>query len=209
MVEYTELKTVPLFAECSEHDLEELLKSPYNRKCYRAGDLVLRDGMPCLSLILLTTGSAESRMVGTDGREVVIERMMSPHILAPAFLFGTESNIPVNVTMLTDGIVWLINREGFLTFMTSHPAVLRRFLRLLSDRSQFLSGKVRSFAVQSLRNRVLDYLEEHGSIGAVGSTAEVLGVLRPSLSRVLADLQTDGLIVHTEEGFVRCQLYNK
>ena len=194
---------MPLFAECSESDIEELLKSPYKRKCYHAGDLVLRGGTPCLSLILLTSGSAESRMAGADGREVVIKRMSAPHILAPAFLFGTEGNIPVDVTMLTEGTVWLINREGFLAFMTSHPKVLRRFLRLLSDRSQFLSSKVRSFAVQSLRSRVLDYLDEHGSIGAVGSTAEVLGVLRPSLSRVLADLQAEGLIIRTKEGLVK------
>ena len=50
-------------------------------------------------------------------------------------------------------------------------------------------GHVRSFTVKGLRNRVLDYIRQHGAISNVGETADVLGVARLSLTRILADLQ--------------------
>lgn len=189
-----ELKTFPLFNTCTDEELQELLQSPHRREEYVAGDLVVNAGTPCRSLMLLAQGTVETRMGGANGREVVIEQMRSPTVLAPAFLFAEDNTIPVEVSMRTDGVVWYINREAFFNFMTQHPHVLRAFLQTLSARSRFLSGKVKGFAVKGLRDRVLDHIRKHDTITNVSETAEQLGVARPSLSRVLAELQADGLV---------------
>ena len=104
--------------------------------------------------------------------------------------------------MTTDGVVWYIHREAFFKFMTAHPDVLKKFLEELSNRSHFLSNKVKSFAVKSLRDRVLDHIRQHGAITNVAEAAEMLDVTRPSLSRLLADLQDEGLLERTEKGIV-------
>ena len=197
-----ELQRFELFSSCSETMLEELLSLPYRRKEYKDGDRVVSVGDTCDWLMLLAEGTVESRMGAQSGKEVVIEKMQAPMILAPAFLFAKNSTIPVEVSMTTDGVVWYIHREAFFKFMTAHPDVLKRFLEILSDRSHFLSGKVRSFAVKSLRDRVLDYIRQHGAITNVAEAAEMLGVARPSLSRLLADLQDEGLLERTEKGIV-------
>lgn len=189
-----ELKTIPLFRACTDEELQELVQSPHRRKEYQAGDLVVSAGDPCRSLMLLTEGTVETRMGGANGREVVIEQLKSPTILAPAFLFAEDNAIPVEVTMHTDGVVWYLNREAFFQFMTRHPHVLRAFLQTLSARSRFLSSKVKGFAVKGLRDRVLDHIRQHGAITGVAKTAEVLGVARPSLSRVISELLDDGLL---------------
>ena len=189
-----ELKRFPLFGACTNEELQELLQSPHRREEYQAGDLVVSAGDPCRSLMLLTEGVVETRMGGANGREVVIEQLKSPTILAPAFLFAEDNTIPVEVTMHTDGTVWYINREAFFQFMTRHPHVLRAFLQTLSARSRFLSGKVKGFAVKGLRDRVLDHIRQHGAITSVAKTAEVLGVARPSLSRVISELLDEGLL---------------
>ena len=197
-----ELQRFELFSSCSETVLEELLSLPYRRKEYKTGDMVVRVGDTCDWLMLLAEGAVESRMGAQNGKEVVIERMQAPMILAPAFLFAKNHTIPVEVSMTTDGVVWYIHREAFFKFMTAHPEVLKQFLEILSDRSHFLSGKVRSFAVKSLRDRVLDYIRQHGAITNVAEAAEMLGVARPSLSRLIADLQDEGLLKRTEKGIV-------
>ena len=189
-----ELKTIPLFRACTNEELQELLQSPYRREEYQAGDLMVSAGDPCWSLMLLTEGTVETRMGGANGREVVVEQLKSPTLLAPAFLFAEDNTIPVEVTMHTDGTVWYINREAFFQFMTRHPHVLRTFLQTLSARSRFLSGKVKGFAVKGLRDRVLDHIRQHGTITSVAKTAEVLGVARPSLSRVISELLDEGLL---------------
>ena len=198
-----ELQRFELFSSCSEAVLQELLSLPYRRKEYKAGDMVVRVGDTCDWLMLLAEGNVESRMGAQSGKEVVIEKMQAPMILAPAFLFAKNSTIPVEVSMTTDGVVWYIHREAFFKFMTAHPDVLKRFLEILSDRSHFLSGKVRSFAVKSLRDRVLDFIRQHDAITNVAEAAEMLGVARPSLSRLIADLQDEGVLERTDRGIER------
>ena len=85
--------------------------------------------------------------------------------------------------------------------MQRNPQVLRAFLKLISDRAQFLSGKVRAFAIKGLRNRTLDYMVLHGGISNVAQAAEVLGVARPSLSRVLSELVDEGVIKKGVTGY--------
>ena len=197
-----ELQRFELFSSCTEAMLQEMLSLPYRRREYKTGDMVVSVGDTCNWLMLLAEGVVESRMGAQSGKEVVIERMQAPMILAPAFLFAKNHTIPVEVTMTTDGVVWYIHREAFFKFMTAHPEVLQRFLEVLSDRSHFLSNKVRSFAVKSLRDRVLDYVKQQGAITNVAEAAEMLGVARPSLSRLIADLQDEGLLERTEKGIV-------
>ena len=194
-----DLKKSPLFNACTDEELQELLQSPHRREEYRTGDLVVSAGDPCRSLMLLTEGTVETRMGGANGREVVIEQLKAPTLLAPAFLFAEDNTIPVEVSMRTDGTVWYVNREAFFDFMTKHSQVLRAFLQTLSARSRILSGKVKGFAVKGLRDRVVDYIRQHGAITNVAKTAEQLGVARPSLSRVLAELQAEGIVERSNE----------
>lgn len=189
-----ELKALPLFAGLKDSELEEPLAAPHRRRVYQPGKTIMSAGDAVQSLVVLATGRVETRMGGDEGREVVIDRLTAPCLLAPAFLFATDNRLPVDVMAVDECVVWTLNREGFVHFMAAHPEVMSRFLRMVSDRSRFLSEKVRTFAIKGLRNRVLDYLHTHGPITQVAATAERLGVTRPSLSRVLAEMVAEGTI---------------
>lgn len=196
-----ELKSISIFKECDEGALRELLASPYRRHEFGAGKLISRAGEPCRSLMLLTNGSADARMMSDEGREVLVDHLKAPQILAPAFLFASENAMPVEVTAQTNCTMWYINREAFFSFMIAQPQVLRAFLQEVSNRGRFLSGKMRSFAVKGLRNRILEYLGHHGSIASVAKTAEQLGVTRPSLSRLLSEMTAEGVIEKIGKGY--------
>ena len=199
-----ELKKLKLFAHCSDEALERLLSQPCRRQQYAAGKLILRAGDPCRSLMILVEGRADARMMGEEGREVLVDHLKAPMLLAPAFLFADNNVVPVEVTALTDCVVWHINREAFFEFMQQEPTVLRAFLEILSERGRFLSRKMRTFAVNSLRNRVIEYLEANGSITSVAAAAEQLGATRPSLSRVLSEMVSEGLITKDGKGYKKC-----
>jgi CRP-like cAMP-binding protein len=196
-----ELKRIKLFAGCSDESLEHLLESPCRRQDYPAGRRMLNPGDPCRALMVLVEGQAEARMTGEEGREVLVDHLKAPMLLAPAFLFATPNIVPVEVNAMTDCVVWHINREAFLGFMQHEPTVLRAFLEVLSQRGHFLSGKMRTFAVNSLRNRILEYLDANGSITSVAAAAEQLGATRPSLSRVLSEMVSEGLITKDGKGY--------
>jgi len=198
-----ELKQLQLFSSCSDEALQRLVSQPCRRQEYTAGRLIIAAGDPCRSLIVLSEGKAEARMMGEEGREVLVDRFQAPIILAPAFLFTSHNEIPVDVTAQTDCVVWFINKEAFFSFMTEEPAVLRAFLEVLSNKGHFLSHKMRSFAVQGLRDRVLEYLDDNGAIRSVANTAQQLGVTRPSLSRLLSEMISDGTLTKDEKGYTR------
>ena len=162
---------------------------------------MLNAGDPCRALMVLVEGQAESRMSGEEGREVLVDRLKAPMLLAPAFLFAKPNIVPVEVTAVTDCVVWHINRDAFFEFLQEEPTVLRAFLEVLSQRGHFLSGKMRTFAVNGLRNRILEYLEANGSITSVADVAQQLGATRPSLSRVLSDMLDEGVITKDTKGY--------
>ena len=162
---------------------------------------MLNPGDPCRALMVLVEGQAEARMTGEEGREILVDHLKAPILLAPAFLFATPNIVPVEVNAVTDCVVWHINRESFFEFIQQEPTVLRAFLEILSERGAFLSKKMRTFAVNSLRNRVLEYLEANGSITSVATAALQLGATRPSLSRVLSEMLDEGLVVKDEKGY--------
>jgi len=196
-----ELKKIKLFSGCSDEALERLLSQPCRRQEYPAGRRMLNAGDPCRSLMVLVEGKAEAKMMSDEGREVLVDRMQAPMLMAPAFLFSEQNKIPVEVNAQTDCAVWFINKEAFFDFMQKEPTVLRAFLEEISYKGHFLSSKMRSFAVKGLRNRVLEFIEANGSLTSVAAAAQELGVTRPSLSRVLSEMLADEVLVKDEKGY--------
>lgn len=203
MATFYDLYDFPLFADADRNCIDALLQQSANRiTAYHEGDLIALQNDPCRSLMLLCSGSVSARMTHEEGREIAIETLHAPEILAPAFLYGSENRFPVTLRAATDCRVWFISREVFLEMMEADRTVLRRFLENISDRSVFLSRKLNEFALQSLPTRILSYLQSHGRIQNIQEVAFIMGVARPSLSRALSLLQEQGRVRKEAGGYV-------
>jgi len=73
---------------------------------------------------------------------------------------------------------------------------MTNFIKILSDRCYRLSERIREENLQSLKERVIEYLHKHGKIDNVQWVARILGVARPSLSRVLSELRNEGTVIN-------------
>lgn len=191
-----------IFTHISVEELRAwLAATPHRFERFAPGQRIIMQGAECRSALFLTAGEANTEMV-QDGRDLTIDVLKAPMLLASAFLFGTENRMPVSVTAATACEVWTVNKEALFSFMVQHPEAMRRFVAEVSDRAQFLSRRLRQLTLQSLRSRVLELLGERGTISSVQATAQQLGVQRPSLSRVLSDLVADGMVKKREGVFV-------
>ena len=146
------------------------------------------------SLFILCCGSVRTQMVSAEGKQLTIETLKAPQLLAPAFVFASENRFPVNIEAKEKCEILIINKNVFLEFLHRHPTVMRNFLQLVSDRTLFLSKKLNAFALQSLKSRILNYLRMHGTILNQQEVAQILGVARPSLARALSELASEGCI---------------
>lgn len=193
----------PLFEGCNHPLLQALLDSTDSRLTqYAPGHLLALQDSPCRSLLLLCSGSLTACMTNAEGKELKIETLKAPEVLAPAFVYGSENRFPVTLKAETACTVWSLSRERFLDIMEQDAAVLRNFLRLISDRSLFLSRKLNEFALQSLSTRVLSFLKCNGAIQNIQDVAFIMGVARPSLSRALSLLVEQGQVRKEGSGYV-------
>lgn len=193
----------PLFAGADKDILNNfLLNAPHKISSFRKGDIVVMQDSPCRSLMLLCQGSLSARMTNSEGKEVTIEILHAPEILAPAFLYASENKFPVTLQAEEDIKIWSLSKDEFLRMMETDTRVLRNFLRNISDRSLFLSRKLNEFALQSLSTRIIGYLKRNEVINNVQDVAFIMGVARPSLSRTLSSMVDQGLLQKTSDGYV-------
>lgn len=198
---YSALQQVSIFSDCSPASLQDwLAQVPHRFETFAPGDRIVAQGTSVRSIFFLIQGVVRTQMA-QEGRDFTLDLLEAPMLLASAFVFGTENTFPVSVEATTECKICVVNKEAFFDFMMQQPKVMRRFLCDISDRTQFLSKKLRAFALQNLRSRVLDYLRDHQPLSSVQSAAQGLGVLRPSLSRILGDLQAEGLVCKTSQGW--------
>lgn len=184
-----QLLQLPLFQGISEAAARQLLaEAPNSVRRYKEGDFIARQGDPCRSLYILCIGNVRAQMENAEGKQVTIDRISAPEVLAPAFIFASENRFPVNIEVLENCEVLVLDKNYFLEFMHSQPVIMKNFIGMISDRSLFLSKKLNEFALQSLKSRLLNYLKINKRIDNQQEVAFILGVARPSLARALSEL---------------------
>ena len=189
-----------LFEGVNKDGIAEFLKNASNKiSSYKKGDIVVLQDSLCKSLSLLCQGTLLAKMTNADGKEIVIEHLSAPEMLAPAFIYGTENRFPVTLQAEDEVIIWSLSKDDFLKMMESDDVLLRN--RQISDRSVFLSRKLNEFALQNLSTRIVSYLQRNGIITNIQNVAFIMGVARPSLSRTLSAMVEEGVLIKTEEGY--------
>ena len=159
-------------------------------------------GYACRFLYVLCSGSVYAKMVSEEGKEFTLDALSAPEVLASSFIFSTEGIFPVTMIASTDCELWLLGKESVMTIIRQDTAVLRNYLTVISDHSMFLSRRLNEFALQSLSSRIISYMEHNGPIDNLQETAFILGVARPSLSRAVSQLVSQGTLAKSGEGYV-------
>ena len=156
------LLEMPPFQDITEEELLSLILAPeHAHRQYKPADFIAMQGEAYRSLFILCNGSVRTQMVSAEGKQLTIETLKAPQLLAPAFVFASENRFPVNIEAKEKCEILVINKNIFLEFLHQQPAVMRNFLQLVSDRTLFLSKKLNAFALQSLKSRILNYLRMH------------------------------------------------
>ena len=195
------LSKAPVFEGCSLAMLEDMLASSGHRLRHKdEGSRIAYMGDELTDAVILVEGTVYSSMTNQEGKEIVVETLTGPIMLAPAFLFAKYSRFPVNVIAKTACTVLYIPKSAFRDWLHRDPQLMMNFIGIVSNRCQRLSQRLNDFALQSLKERVVEYLRLHQRIDSVEWLAKVLGVARPSLSRVLSELKAEGVIERTLDG---------
>ena len=182
---------------------DALRRVPLHERRFASGEVVALQGDLLDSLTIITTGRLAATMESPTGRSLMVETLSAPEVLAPGILLSEEPRLPVTLTAVSDGALASISLEAVQALGERFPTLYRNLLRMAADKFAFVATKMRLLHFASLRQKMAGYLLELAS-RAPGVTvtlpytrerlAELFGVARPSLSRVLGALVEEGVV---------------
>lgn len=106
---------------------------------------------------------------------------------------------PFGARALTDAEVIVFGEEQLWLLLERHPIAIRRFLWSVASRLERMQRRLLELTAGDLRHQVaqllLDETDHGGPVRLSQSTlAELLGATRPSVNRVLKQLEGEGLV---------------
>lgn len=200
---YKTLKDSILFKGLNEREIEQLLNGVnHNIKKYNANSLIAQSGDDCNNLMIVLKGYVKGEMIDYSGKTIKIEDIHAPKPIAIAFIFGKNNKFPVNVESVNDVELLVLNKKEFLKLMQSNIIILNNFLNAISNRSQFLSNKIKFLSFSTIKSKLAQFILEQAKddlyIIEIKQTqqqlAELFGVTRPSFARIIGEMQKDGII---------------
>ncbi len=197
------LQFSPLFSGFTQSSIERLLSdAQYNTVNFPKGTLIVSRGERCDKLIIILKGKIRAEILEENGSSLQVEVLKAPQILAPAFIFGNRPFYPVNATALEETSLMIIPKESLLRLISSDVRLLTNYLNILSNKTQFLTERIRLFSLKTIRQKIASYFLErfNDDTGTIKQDrtqqdmADFFGVSRPALARVLGELKEEGII---------------
>lgn len=196
---FNELSKTIIFQELTPKEVEHCLNEiKYKVINYSKGETVAFREEELNKLLIILDGSLRSEMVKINGKSFKIEDLGKNQIVAPAFLFGKNPVMPVDLITITDSKLLEISKNDFIKLLQINERILENFLNTLSNKAQFLSKKI-WFLNKSLEEKLAEYilknLDDNSEIRltkSIKDLAQEFNVARPSLSRVFKKWVEDG-----------------
>ena len=193
------IKKNQLFMGVSDDSIKNSLKEiKYYIKNYSKGEIIANEDDECRSLALILTGTIEIQRLYSNGKYIVLSRLVEGDVFGEALVFSKAKTYPATVIALSECKVLFINKDDVLKICSYEEKILENFISLLSDKVFILNSKIKSISFKSLRQKVINYIlnevkeQKSNSIILKNTKEEIaslLGIPRPSLSRELVNLR--------------------
>ena len=202
-MDYSLLSESPLFSGILPDEIDRIMQDvPHRIRKFRKGALIAQSGEQVNSLLLVLAGKVKGEMVDFAGKVIKIEDIPASGALASAFMFGSRNRFPVNVVAITEASILIIDKSDFLSLMRRDNRILINFLDMISNRSQFLSEKIKFLNFKTIKGKLAQFIlqlagNKTDSVSlrmTQNEIADFFGVARPSVARALGDMEQEGLI---------------
>lgn len=191
-----------LLAACSQDELETLLDHTRVEFAPRR-EVLMRQGDPGDSAVIVVTGTARVDMVSANGREIVLDYLGPGTILGEiALLDGGERT--ATVTMVDDGSIMRLTRADCEEIITANPPLALRMLQEMARRLRQMNATVESDRAFSSGPRLARYLQRLTDAEAANQKLKInisqselghfVGISRENINRQLSAWAEAGLI---------------
>ena len=171
---------------------------------YKKNTILHFEGEPCTSLEIILSGKVAVERIDQSGGLLAIAEFYSDDILGGNLLFSRNPCYPMTITAQQPSVIVGIKKDLLFEMFCKNPSFLRTYLEYVSDHAFILGDKIKHYVNRTIRESVLSFLNfeskkqgtNHIQLNMTKKAlAEKIGVQRTSLSRELAKMKNDGLIL--------------
>ena len=171
---------------------------------YGKNSIVHFSGEVCLKLEIILTGKVIVERIYETGNFMNIAEFFSDEILGGNLLFSRNPHYPMTITAKQLTVILEIGKERLFELFSDNHDFLRSYLEFVSDHATILGDRIKHYINKTIRESVMNYLNyeckiQNSNLIKLNMTkkalAEKIGVQRTSLSRELAKMKKDGLIL--------------
>lgn len=179
-------------------------KGKFKIKSYNKNSVIHFDSERCSKIEIIICGKIVIDSIDEDGNLLTISNFYGNDILGGNLVFSKNPYYPMTITAQSNSEILEIEKDVLFDLFGNNQDFLRTFLELISDNAFILSDKIKNYTNKSLREKIMNYLEyerkRHNSDYirlniTKTALAEKLGAQRTSLSRELANMREEGLII--------------
>lgn len=200
------LRQVSLLSDLSDNDLQKL-ETVVRERSFRKNEVIFHAQEPGSALFIIKRGRVKVSMDDRQGREIILRVLEAGDFFGEMSLLDGEPR-SATVTALEPCQALVLFREQFLKFISNHPEVVMKMLTTLSRRlrkaDEKISRLVFADAYEKVASALMDIVEEKKIALNIGAEiplsltrkelADMVGISRETLTRVLADFQRAGLV---------------
>jgi CRP/FNR family cyclic AMP-dependent transcriptional regulator len=200
------LRSVPLFADLSDRDLEMLADRALSKE-YQPGEIIFSEGDPCAGLYVVQAGSVKIFNTSAGGREQVLHIEKAGNSLAELPVFDGGS-YPASTAAVDKCTLLFISKQDFRALCLERPEMSLKVLKVVSSRLRQLVGIIEELSFTTVRNRLASWLLQQArhkgqkTSRGIEFTLSVnnqelafqIGTVRELVSRNLSHFQSEGML---------------
>lgn len=200
---YGLLKEIKLFKDVE--NIENLFsKNDFIIRDYEKNSAIKLRGDEINELIVLLEGEVKGEMSDFNGKSFQVERIKAPNLIASAFLFNKNNNIPVDAITTKKSKVLFIDKNIILKKSFENKEFMEIIIGDMSEKVGFLSEKLWLSNLKTLKEKICHYLMKQHNIQknniiklpvSIEVLSQLMGVARPSLSRCFGEMEEEGILI--------------
>lgn len=202
------MDNISLFAELPVDAKQELLAKS-RRTSHRAGSIIVNEGDPIESVIIVRKGRIKTFRTSATGKEYVLEVLHDGQALWHG-LFLDDHVYHYSVECLSKVELCRIHRADFETMLANHPAEALSIIRMLCTELDKAEERIMMLGIKSPRKRLAEYLliRDQQCAGPeiklkLEDIANSVGLRTETVSRNIAQFAREGLLERTGRGRLR------
>ncbi len=203
------IRRVPLFSDLTVAQTS-ILSASVEKKRYKRGEYILRQGEVSGSLFMILSGKAWVLSQDARGREVIMANMGAGDCVGEMSLIdGEPHSASVRAETATD--VLMLNRYTFLRCMRENSSLTDAVMLALVRRLRNADRQIESLALMDVYGRVYEELGQMAVLDGQGrrrlgerisrqEMAKKVGASREMVSRVMKHFEERGVVTRLEDG---------